>query len=124
MVSLRLDSPVSVEQLRAKVAPGPQGLTLQQLEQLGATIGLTCRAVRVSADRLRQVSLPAIALLREGHYVVVHELGAADVVIGDPASGIVTWHLDLLAQRYCGSLVLFDRPADEGEPGHCRPEST
>ena len=112
MVSLRVQAPVSVEELRSKVTPGPQGLTLQQMEQLGAETGLVCRAVRVSADRLRQASLPAIALLRGGHYVVLHELGAAGVVVGDPAAGIVTWHLDFLAQRYSGSLVLFDRPAE------------
>lgn len=108
MVSLHLQVPVSVEELRAKVAPGPQGLTLQQLEQLGAEIGLACQAVRVSAERLRQVRLPAIAHLRDGHYVVLHELGAAAAVVGDPASGVVTWHIDFLAQCYSGSLVLFD----------------
>jgi CRP-like cAMP-binding protein len=112
MVSLRLEAPVSVEELRAKVALGPQGLTLQQMEQLGPEFGLACQAARVSADRLRQVSLPAIALLRDGHYVVLHELGARSVVIGDPASGIVTWHIDFLAERYSGSLALFDRPAE------------
>jgi hypothetical protein len=111
MVSLRVQAPVSVEQLRAKVTLGPQGLTLQQMEQLGAEVGLACQAVRVSADRLRQVSLPAIALLSHGHYVVLHELGAARVVVGDPAAGIVTWSLDFFAQRYSGSLVLFERPA-------------
>lgn len=112
MVSLRLQAPVSVEELREKVTPGPQGLTLQQMEQLGAEVGVDCRAVRVSADRLQQVSLPAIALLRDGHYVVLHELGAAGLVVGDPASGIVTWHLDFFAQRYSGSVVLIDRPAE------------
>ncbi len=112
MVSLRLDAPVSVGELQAKVSLGPQGLTLQQMEQLGAEVGLACQAVRVSADRLRQVSLPAIALLSNGHYVVLHELGAAGVVIGDPAAGIVTWHRDFLAQCYSGSLVLFDRPVE------------
>src|SRR5262245_61671916 len=80
MVGLRLDALASVELLRAKVTLGPQGLTLQQMEQLGAEVGVACRAVRVSADRLRQVSLPTIALLRDGHYVVLHELGAAGVV--------------------------------------------
>jgi ABC-type bacteriocin/lantibiotic exporter with double-glycine peptidase domain len=55
--------------------------------------------------------MPAIALLRHGHYVVLHELGAARVVVGDPAAGIVTWSHDFFAQCYSGSLVLFERPA-------------
>jgi hypothetical protein len=110
MVSLRLAAPVSVEELRAKVMPGPRGLTLQQLEQLGTEIGVACQAVRVSADRLHQISLPAIALLGAGHYVVLHELRKGGVVVGDPAAGIVTWHIDFLAQCYSGSLLVFGRP--------------
>jgi CRP-like cAMP-binding protein len=112
MVSLRLEAPIRVEDLRAKVTPGPQGLTLEQMERLGAEIGLACKAVRVSADRLRQVSLPAIAHLRNGHYVVLHEVGPAGVVVGDPAAGIVNWHLASLAECYSGVLLLIDRPGE------------
>jgi hypothetical protein len=112
MTGQRLQVPVSVEELRARVTPGPRGLTLQQMEDLGADIGLACRAVRVSAERLHQVVLPAIALLSDGHYVVLHEVGAAGVVVGDPASGIVNWHVDFLSKCYSGSLVLFHRSAE------------
>src|SRR5262249_12763149 len=69
MVGLRLGARVSVEELRRKVAPGPGGLTLQQLRLLAEEIGLSCRSVRVSVDRLGQVTLPAIAHLSDGHYV-------------------------------------------------------
>ena len=110
MVCLRLGAKVSVEELRQKVAPGPQGLNLQQLQQVATDRGLACRCVRVSVDRLGQVSFPAIAHLSGGHYVVLHELGPAGVVVGDPATGIVTWNLSWLAQCYSGSLVLFDWP--------------
>jgi CRP-like cAMP-binding protein len=111
MVCLRLGAKVSVEDLRQKATPGPQGLSLQQLRQVAMERGLACRCVRVSVDRLGQVSFPAIAHLSDGHYVVLHELGPAGVVVGDPATGIVTWNLSLLAQCYTGSLVLFDWPA-------------
>ena len=73
----------------------------------------------MSADRLHQVRFPTIALLRDGHYVVLHELGTTGVAVGDPASGIVNWHLDYLTQRYSGSLLLFDRPAKSGESRPC-----
>jgi hypothetical protein len=36
------------------------------------------------------VSLPVIARLSDGHYVVLHEMGQGGVVFGDPATGIVT----------------------------------
>lgn len=66
----------------------------------------------MSVDRLGQVNFPAIAHLSNGHYVVLHDLGPAGVVVGDPATGIVTWTLSFLAQWYTGSLVLFDWPAE------------
>jgi hypothetical protein len=111
MVSLRLRVKVSVEQLRQKVTPEPHGLSLQQLGDLATSIGLSWRAVRVSAARLGQVTFPAIAHLNGGHYVVLHELSEAGIVIGDPASGVVTWKEAVFAQCFTGSLVLFDRPS-------------
>jgi ABC-type bacteriocin/lantibiotic exporter with double-glycine peptidase domain len=86
-------------------------LSLQQLRELAREIGLRCQAVRVSADRLGQVNLPAVAHLSGGHYVVLHEMGETGVVIGDPASGIVTWNMAFLSRSYTGSLLLFDWPA-------------
>jgi hypothetical protein len=121
MVGLRLGAQVSVDELRQKKA-GPQGLSLQQLCDLAEQIGLPCRAVRVSVDRLGQVKFPAIAHLSGGHYAVLHELTECAVVIGDPASGIVTWNMAFLAQSYTGSLVLFDWPPSRALRGQLLPE--
>jgi CRP-like cAMP-binding protein len=106
MVGLRLGALVSVEELRRKVTPGPEGVSLQRLRLLAGEVGLVCQSVRVSPDRLGQVSLPAIAHLNDGHYVVLHEL-AAGAVVGDPATGIVTWNREHLTRRYSGALLLF-----------------
>ncbi len=111
MVALRFGLPISVQALRRKVTPGPEGLSLHQLTKLAAEIGLPCQAVRISADRLGQVSLPAIAHLSDGHYVVLHEIGPAGAVVGDPATGIVAWSVRFLSQYYSESLLLFDGPA-------------
>lgn len=108
MVGPRLGAQVGVEQLRQRMVPGPQGLNLQQMCNLAGDIGLHCRAVRVSVERLGQVKLPAVAHLKGGHYVVLHELSDTGVVIGDPASGIVTWKPSFLGQCYTGSLLIFD----------------
>ena len=108
MVGRRLGARMSVEELRRKVAPGPEGVSLQRLRLLAGEVGLACQSVRVSVDRLGQVSLPAVAHLNDGHYVVLHELGAGGVVVGDPAAGIVTWSREHLTRRYSGALQLFD----------------
>lgn len=118
MVASRLGVRVGVEELRTKAAPGPGGLTGQRLLDLATEIGLACQCVRVSADRLGQVRLPAIAHLSGGHYVALHELTPHGVVVGDPAAGIVTWSLDYLAQHCSGALLLFGGlPAAPARPG-------
>jgi CRP-like cAMP-binding protein len=114
MVGRRCGAAVSVEELRQKVTPGPEGVSLQRLRLLAEEVGLTCRSVRVSVERLGQVSLPAVAHLSDGHYVVLHELGAGGVVIGDPATGIVTWNRDFLTRVYSGALLLFDAASRQG----------
>jgi CRP-like cAMP-binding protein len=108
MVARRRGARVSVEELRRKVTPGPGGLNLQQLRKVAGEVGLPCQSVRVSVDRLGQVSLPAVAHLADGHYVVLHELGPGGVVVGDPAAGVVTWSREHLTRRYSGALLLFD----------------
>ena len=113
MVARRLGAGVSVEELRRKATPGPEGLTLQRLRRLAEEVGLRCQSVRVSVDRLGRVCLPAVAHLSDGHYVVLHELGAGVVVVGDPATGIVTWNRELLTRRFSGVLLLFDRTGGE-----------
>jgi CRP-like cAMP-binding protein len=113
MVALRCGAMMSVGVLRAKVAPGPEGLTLRQLRYLAEGVGLPCRSARVSTDRLGQVTLPAIMHLRDGHYVVLHELRPGGVVVGDPATGIVTWDRASLTRCYSGMLLLFGPPGGE-----------
>jgi CRP-like cAMP-binding protein len=129
MVALRRGARVSVAELRQRVTPGPEGLTLQQLRQLAAAAGLPCQSAQVSATRLGQVSLPVIAHLSDGHYVVLHEVASSGVVVGDPATGLVTWSLEQLRLRYSGVLLLFDQtppsppdreqapPAERPRPG-------
>lgn len=110
MVALRLGLKVSVEELRVKAPPGPQGLNVQQLSELAVELGLSCTAVRVSLDRVGQVRLPAIAHLNGGHYVVLHELTPTGMVVGDPATGLVSWSVPFLAQVATGSLLLCATP--------------
>jgi ABC-type bacteriocin/lantibiotic exporter with double-glycine peptidase domain len=68
----------------------------------------------VSVDRRGQAYLPAVAHLSDGHSVVLHELGAGGVVVGDPATGIVTWNWDFLTRAYSGALLLFDAASRPG----------
>jgi ABC-type bacteriocin/lantibiotic exporter with double-glycine peptidase domain len=59
------------------------------------------------------VSLPAVAHLSDGHYVVLHELGPGSVVVGDTATAIATWSRELLARSCSGALLLFENGGGE-----------
>ena len=75
---------------------------------MAAAVGLPCQSARVSVERFGQVRVPVIAHLSDGHYVVLHEVAPGGVVVGDPATGIVTWSMERLRLAYSGVLLLFD----------------
>jgi ABC-type bacteriocin/lantibiotic exporter with double-glycine peptidase domain len=104
---------VTVEDLRAHAPPSERGLSLLELERVARGLGLPCRAVRVAGARLGEVTLPALAHLEEGHYVVVYEQGAGVIALGDPACGLVTLSRGEFLRRYSGHLLLFS-PAAAG----------
>jgi CRP-like cAMP-binding protein len=97
---------VDLDRLRKLVPVGGQGTTGTDLRLAAATLGLRCLSVRVELERLSQVSLPAIAHLRSGHYVVLYGIGPAGVVIGDPATGIVRISRGSFCADCSGNLLL------------------
>jgi ABC-type bacteriocin/lantibiotic exporter with double-glycine peptidase domain len=51
--------------------------------------------------------LPAVAHLRDGHYVVLYALTSESVVVGDPSTGVVTVSPSLFRGACSGSLLVF-----------------
>lgn len=111
---------VSVEQLRLQAQVIDLGMSLSELQRVGSLVPLACRAVGVDAGRFSELSLPVVAHLVDGHYVVVYEWGPTGVVIGDPSSGILTLSPGLFAKLYSGHLLVFDaaRPAADDALPH------
>jgi uncharacterized protein len=71
-------------QIRAK------GFSLLDMKRYLESLGYTADGVRVSLDTLRDVGIPAIALISDRgyrHFVVVKGADASRVLIGDPALG-------------------------------------
>jgi CRP-like cAMP-binding protein len=96
-----------LDRLRELARVGEHGATLMGLQQAGTALGLCCQAVRMDLGRLAQVSLPVIAHLRSGHYVVLYEMGTGGVVVGDPATGIVRLCWGALVGDCSGNLLLI-----------------
>jgi CRP-like cAMP-binding protein len=105
---------VPLAELRRFPRVRARGLSLLDLRRLGGKLGLSCRAVRVDPGRLDEVTPPAVAHLGEGHYVVVYAHGAAGLVVGDPAVGIVTLTPSAFSRACSGHLLLCQRVSQGG----------
>jgi CRP-like cAMP-binding protein len=97
----------NVGPIRRLVEVGEEGASLLGLQQAATALGLPCRAVRLDPARLAEVALPALAHLAEGHFVAVYAAGPGGVVVGDPASAVVTWSAAFFRQGCSGRLLVF-----------------
>lgn len=100
---------VSVPGLRQVCQIGDEGMSLVGLQEAASGLGLRCLAVQVRGEQFHQVAVPAIVHLDGGHYVVLYKFDPTEVIIGDPAVGIVRMSHDLFA-RSCSGKVLLVRP--------------
>lgn len=94
------------EKLRSTAASFP----LLELSQIARQFGLQADAVRVRVDHLVDVNLHAIAHLTDGGYLVLYQMGAELVIVGDPANGIHKISRPELSRIWSGYLLLV-RPA-------------
>ncbi len=103
--------------------PALRGSSLLDLQRVAEALGFRARAVRIGSDHLASLTLPAIAHLTDGHYVVVYAASASEVVVGDPATAIVTLQPAALWRGWSGHALLVVRPGDTTVlPASVRPE--
>lgn len=106
MIARHFGRQVDIDSLRAQFRVGDRGATLIELQQTGTALGFRCLALRIESERLDQIEPPAIIHQSAGHYVVLYELGADMVVIGDPATGIARLNLQAFAGTCSGNVLL------------------
>jgi ATP-binding cassette subfamily B protein len=97
----------SVEALRERMQIQQQGASLHELKRAALALGFHAHAVRIGLDHLAAVRLPAIAHLRDGHYVTLFEVSSGNVVVGDPATGIGRWTVSAFQRSWSGQLLLI-----------------
>ncbi|MFV2066768.1 MAG: ABC transporter transmembrane domain-containing protein, partial [Pirellulales bacterium] len=102
MIAAHHGRPVGVSRLRDLAGVTTTGASLTQLIYAAEEIGYTARGLRVSADRLGALRLPATLFWRGQHYVVLYALTSRYAYIADPAIGKRRLRLDALAQNYSG----------------------
>lgn len=100
---------LDVAQLRQQLPVSEKGLSLMDLQRAAVDLSFRSQAIRIQPNYLDQVAWPAIALMKGGHYVVVFEVNPLEVVVGDPATGLVRLGFDRFAQTFSGKLLLVQR---------------
>src|SRR4051794_27673134 len=101
MNSLRRRHPVSLK-----------GVTLRDLMEIAAHLGLACRPLRIELGHLSQLRLPAILHWDMAHFVVLKACRKKGVVVHDPAAG-EKWLSITEASRHLTGVVLELSPTEE-----------
>src|SRR3954453_17643954 len=98
--SLRRRHPVSLK-----------GVTLRDLMQIAAHLGLSCRPRRIEIGHLCQLRLPAILHWDMAHFVVLKAYRKKGIVVHDPAAG-EKWFPIKEAARHLTGVVLELSPTE------------
>jgi ATP-binding cassette, subfamily C, bacteriocin exporter len=108
MIAAYHNKRVSIARLRESAGTDTHGTNLAGLKTAAEEVGFHVRAVRTSADALRQVPLPAIAHWREhnrNHFVVLYDVSKR-ITIADPASGLRKLNPQDFHRNWSGVLLL------------------
>jgi ATP-binding cassette subfamily B protein len=100
-----------LETMRELAGTDRVGTNLAGLVQAAERIGFAAKAVKGEYRALQTAPLPAIAHVKTddgyGHFVVLHRALAKQVVVADPARGIVTQSRENFCKSWTGYLLLL-----------------
>ena len=115
----------ATETLSQHLTLDAQRASLLQLQRAATANGFLARAVRIGPAQLAEATLPAIAHLADGHSVVVYRICESDVIVGDPAQGVVTVASNSFHASWSGHLLLLTPASrDAVLPAITKPKAT
>jgi ATP-binding cassette subfamily B protein len=110
-IALHYGIRLSREKLRDISGTDRSGTTVFGLVKAAERLGFSPRPVKGPYDALAKLPMPVIAHTKNeqglGHYVVVHRVTAKQVVLADPAQGIVRKERAEFEKRWTGSLLIL-----------------
>ncbi|MCB1633789.1 MAG: peptidase domain-containing ABC transporter [Xanthomonadales bacterium] len=109
MVCRHFGRRVSLSHVRDLCHTGTDGTSLRGLVAAATELGLAARALKVSAQHLPQMPLPAICHVEGNHWLVVYRIEGERVWVADPARGRQTLSLTEFRARWTGYAALFDK---------------
>jgi HlyB family type I secretion system ABC transporter len=87
MIGRYWGKPFKINRVREMAVISRDGSSLKTLATAAENLGFNSRPVKASLDQLAKQRLPVIAHWKGNHYVVIYEITAKQVIVGDPAIG-------------------------------------
>ena len=114
MVTRYFGKTVGLPHIRELVHTSSEGTSLLGLSRGAEALGLEAHNVRASKSRVDRLPLPALCHWEGNHWVVLYEVGATSVRIGDPARGLRTLSREEFDEKWTGyATLLSPTPAFE-----------
>lgn len=104
-ISNMLGAKHDLASLRRKHPVSNRGLSLKQLIDIAADIGLRSRAVRCEVRELKDLKRPAILHWADNHFVVLEKVGRQSIVVFDPLRGKIKVPVKRVAMSFTGVAV-------------------
>ena len=102
---------VSVTRMRDMANVSTEGATLMSVARAAESMGFNTRAIKGTWETLPRTPLPAIIHWDGYHYVVLYEVKADSVIIGDPGRGLVTVKKEEFTERWTGFTLICEPSA-------------
>ncbi len=87
----------------------PKGTSMLDLRLAASRAGVRARSWFISRGDLTHAPLPAIALIKSNHFVVIRRFLAPEVLeVDDPALGRLQWPVRSFHKAWSGETLIFD----------------
>ena len=108
---------IPLPRIRELVHTSLDGTSLLGIARGAEELGLRARTVRASKSNLDGLPLPAIVHWEGNHWVVLYDVDARHVRIGDPATGVQRVDRDEFLEKWSGYAALISpTPAFDEQP--------
>ena len=104
-----LGAHVEMADVRRKFPVSNRGLTLHEVMNIAAAMGMTTRPLKCELEELRDLQVPSILHWGMSHFVVLRQVSRTAITIQDPASGIRTIAMKDAAKRFTGVALELAR---------------
>lgn len=94
-----------------------QGFSMLDMRNYLRSVGFRTDGVRASLDVLAQIGVPVITLITTRgymHFVVIKGITPRDVIVGDPARGMLSMPRHEFEEAWNGTVLMVRSRADQG----------